>query len=101
MKALDKVFDTQVITGIIKDKFHFIEQKKISYMKKGRNRQERRYQSYTVTEEKSKQNLSKSKWMEHWTDVSSYKLYDSIDFENLTGKFGLKHQVIIILKSWV
>ncbi len=28
-----------------------------------------------------------------------YKLYDSIDFENLTGKFGLKHQVIIILKE--
>ncbi len=31
-------------------------------------------------------------------DVSSYKLYDSIDFEDLTGSFGLKHQVIIILK---
>ncbi len=27
------------------------------------------------------------------------KLYDSIDFENLTGSFGLKHQVIIPLKS--
>ncbi len=35
MKALDKVFDTQVITGIIGDKFHFIEAKKI-YMKKER-----------------------------------------------------------------
>ncbi len=31
-------------------------------------------------------------------DVSSYKLYDSIDFENLTGKFWIRHQVIIILK---
>ncbi len=29
-EALDKVFDTQVITGIIGDKFHFIEAKKIS-----------------------------------------------------------------------
>ncbi len=28
MKALDKVFDTQVITGIIGDKFHFIEARK-------------------------------------------------------------------------
>ncbi len=27
MKALDKVFDTQVITGIIGGKFHFIEAK--------------------------------------------------------------------------
>ncbi len=26
MKVLDKVFDTQVITGIIGDKFHFIEE---------------------------------------------------------------------------
>ncbi len=51
MKALDKVFDTQVITGIIGDKFHFIEAKENFYMKKERNRQERRYQSYTVTEE--------------------------------------------------
>ncbi len=28
MKALDKVFDTQVITGIIGDKFHSIEAKR-------------------------------------------------------------------------
>ncbi len=28
MKALDKVFDTQVIAGIIGDKFHFIEAKR-------------------------------------------------------------------------
>ncbi len=50
---LDKVFDTQVITGI-GDKFHFIEAKKISYMKKERKlRQERRYQSYNRYRRKS------------------------------------------------
>ncbi len=32
-------------------------------------------------------------------DVSSYKLYDSIDFENLTGKIWIKTSIIIILKS--
>ncbi len=29
-------------------------------------------------------------------DASSYKLYDSPDFENLTGKFWLKYQNIIL-----
>ncbi len=41
----------------------------------------------TIVTEENQQNLSKSQSrMEHWTDVSSYKLYDSIDFENLTGR---------------
>ncbi len=35
-----------------------------------------------VTEEKSNRIYQKSKWMEHWTIKTSYKLYDSIDFEN-------------------
>ncbi len=46
MKALDKVFDTQVIIKVLLViNFHFIEaKKKISYMKKEKeNRQERRY----------------------------------------------------------
>ncbi len=51
-KALDKVFGTQVITGIIGDKFHFIEAKKISYMKKER-KQTRRNQSYDRYRRKS------------------------------------------------
>ncbi len=52
MKALDKVFDTQVITGIIGDKFLISLKQRKFLMKKEENRQERRYhQSYTVTEE--------------------------------------------------
>ncbi len=47
MKALDEVFDTQVITDIIGDKFRFIEAENFLY-EEGRNRQERRYQSYNV-----------------------------------------------------
>ncbi len=54
-----KYLDTQVITGIIGDKFHFyIEARKVLYMKKEENRQERRYQSYNRY--RRKQNLSKS-----------------------------------------
>ncbi len=89
MKALDKVFDTQVITGIIGDKFpHFIEAKRNLYEEGKKTGQERRYQSYTVTEENPTEFYQKSKWGT-LNDVSSYKLYDSIDFENLTGKFWL------------
>ncbi len=41
MKALDKVFDTQVITGIIGDKFYFIEAKENFLYEEGKqNRQE-------------------------------------------------------------
>ncbi len=55
----------------------------------------------TIVTEENQQNLSKSKWMGAWT-MYQVTNYDSIDFENLTEmtSFGLKHQVIIILKSW-
>ncbi len=61
MKALDKVFDTQkVITGIIGDKFHFIEAKKISYMKgKKTNKKDEFIKLQSMKE--NQQNLSKSK----------------------------------------
>ncbi len=49
-------------------------------MKKERNRQERRYQSYTATEENPTEFI-KVKVNGTLNDVSSYKLYDSIDFE--------------------
>ncbi len=44
MKALDKVFDTQVITGIIGDKFHFCwrsREKFLIYEEGRENRQEK------------------------------------------------------------
>ncbi len=61
MKALDKVFDTQkCFPGIIGDNFSSsLKKKKISYMKKEENRQERRYQrSYNRYTEENQQNLS-------------------------------------------
>ncbi len=80
--TLDKVFDTQKLQALLVMKFHFIEAKKISYMKEGRKQtREETVSSYNrYRERKSTKNLSKSKWMEHWT-LSSYKLYDLIDFE--------------------
>ncbi len=84
MKALDKVFDTQVITGIIGDKFHSLKQRKFLMKEKTDKKVvSKKLQSFT---KKIQQNLSKSKWMEHWTMYQlPTKLYDSIDFErNLT-----------------
>ncbi len=51
-----------------------------------------------VTEENPTEFYQKVKVNGTLNDVSSYKLYDSIDFENLI-KFWIKHQVIIILKQ--
>ncbi len=59
MKALDKVFDTQVITqALLVINFISLKQKKISYMKKEENRQERRYQSYNRYESRKFTNVS-------------------------------------------
>ncbi len=46
MKALDKVFDTQVITRHYWVEFHFIEAKKIYLYEEGKKTDKRRYQSY-------------------------------------------------------
>ncbi len=51
MKALDKVFDTQVIMALLVINFISLKQKKISYMKKEENRQEDGIKGTIVTEE--------------------------------------------------
>ncbi len=85
MKALDKVFDTQVITGIIGDRISFHWSKENFLYEEGRKQTERQYQSYNCYRRKSNRIYqSQSEW--NTDDVSSYKLWDSIDF-NLTGKF--------------
>ncbi len=90
MKALDKSIDTQVITGIIMDKFTILKQKENFSIWRRKETGKKDGIKVTIVTEEIQQNLSKSKWMEHWT-MSSYKLYDSIDFENLTGKFWIKN----------
>ncbi len=83
MKALDEkkiIWYTMIQALLLINFISHWSKKKISYMKKEReNEQERRYQSYNRYR-KIQQVSSKSKWMEHWTLASSYKLYDSIDF---------------------
>ncbi len=71
----------QVITGIIGDNFISLKQKKISYMKKERKqtRKEDGIKVTIVTEENPTE-FVKVKVNGTLNDVSSYKLYDSIDF---------------------
>ncbi len=62
MKALDKVFDTQVITGIIGINFISFEAKKISYMERRKKTKTRKTVSKLQSlQKKIQQNLSKSK----------------------------------------
>ncbi len=78
MKALDKVFDTQVITGIIGDKFHSLKRERISYIYEEGRKQTRKdgIKVIIVTrrENPTEFNYQKSKWMEHWTmyQVTNY-----------------------------
>ena len=90
MKALDKVFDTQVITGIIGDKFHFIEATENFLYENGKRTDKKDGIKVTIVTEENPTEFLKVKVNGTLNDVSSYKLYDSIDFENLTGKLWAK-----------
>ncbi len=73
MKALDKVFDTQVITGTLVINFYFIEAKENFLYEEGENRQESTVSKAIVTEENPNRIYqSQSEWT--LNDVSSYKL---------------------------
>ncbi len=100
MKALDKVFDTQVITGIVVTNFISLEQESFLY-EEGKKTDKKTVSKVTIVTEENPTEFIKSKWMEHWTvyQVTNYMI--QLILKNLTSKFGLKHQVIIILKSWV
>ncbi len=113
MEALDKVFDTQVITGIdqlIEISFHWSEKKEnfLYEEEEERKRQERRYQSYNnIRRERNRLSLQRRKSAEFiknhrrvngtLNDVcqrfseSLLLLYDSVNLFNSIAKifFGL------------
>ncbi len=63
MKALDKVFDTQVITGIIGDKFHSLRSKENFLYEEGKKTgKKRRYQSYNRYRKSTENLSSQSEW---------------------------------------
>ncbi len=65
-----------------------LKQKKISYMKKVKNRQERRYQSYRYRRKSNRIYQSQSEWnIERCIKPQIMRI--QLIFENLTGKFWL------------
>ncbi len=90
MKALDKVFDTQVITGIIGDKFHSLKQENFLYEegKKTKARKDGYQRSYIVTEENQQEFIKEVKvngTLVMYQRFTSYMI--QLILENLTGKF--------------
>ncbi len=78
MKALDKVFDTQVITGIIGDKAHFIEAKKnLCLYEEGRKRTRKTVSKLQSLQKKINQEFIKvqSEWnIERCGQVTNYMI---------------------------
>lgn len=90
MKALDKVLDETTVKYFIGDKFHFIEAKE-NFLYEDKKRTDKKDGiKVTIVTEENPTEFIKVKVNGTLNDVSSYKLYDSIDFDNLTGKFWIK-----------
>lgn len=90
MKALDKVLDETTVKYFIGDKFHFIEAKDNFLYEDKKKTEKKDGIKVTIVTEENPTEFIKVKVNGTLNDVSGYKLYDSIDFENLTGKFWIK-----------
>ncbi len=63
MKALDKVFDTpEVITGIIGDKFHFIEAKENFLYEEGKKTNKKDGIKIAIVTEANREFIQSSRW---------------------------------------
>ena len=90
MKALDKVLDETTVKYFIGDKFHFIEAKENFLYEGGKKTDKKEVIKVTIVTEKNPTEFINVKVNVKLNDVSIYKLYGSIDFENLTGKIWIK-----------
>ncbi len=80
-----------MIQSIISDKFHFIEAKENFTYTQKRGKEKRDQDSIKVTivtEENQQEKFIKVKVNGTLNIISDYKLYDCVDFENLTSSFG-------------
>ncbi len=94
MKALDKVFDTQVITGI-GDKVHFQNDRNFIYEEEQTRKTVSSYNHYRRKSNRIYQSQSNGTL----NDVSILNYIVQLILKNLTVKVLVEHQVIIILKS--
>lgn len=85
-----KTFNETMVKDAIGDKFHFIEAKENFLYEEGKKTEKKDGIKVTIVTEENPTEFINVKVNGKLNDVSGYKLYDSIDFENLTGKLWAK-----------
>lgn len=85
-----KTFNETMVKDAIGDKFHFIEAKENFLYEEGKKTEKKDGIKVTIVTEENPTEFINVKVNGTLNDVSSYKLYDSIDFDNLTGKLWSK-----------
>lgn len=85
-----KTFNETMVKDAIGDKFHFIEAKENFLYEEGKKTEKKDGIKVTIVTEENPTEFINVKVNGTLNDVSNYKLYDSIDFENLTGKLWAK-----------
>lgn len=90
MKALDKVLDETTVKYFLGDKFRFIEAKDNFLYEEGKKTEKKDGIKVIIVSEENPTEFLSVKVKGTMNDVSSYSLYDSIEFENLTGKLWAK-----------
>lgn len=85
-----KTFNETMVKGAIGDKFHFIEAKENFLYEEGKKTEKKDGIKVTIVTEENPTEFINVKVNGTLNDVSGFKVYDSIDFENLTGKLWAK-----------
>ena len=79
-----------MVKGAIGDKFHFIEAKENFLYEEGKKTEKKDGIKVTMVTEENPTEFINVKVNGTLNDVAGFKVYDSIDFENLTGKLWAK-----------
>ena len=85
-----KTFNETMVKGAIGDKFHFIEAKENFLYEEGKKTEKKDGIKVTIATEENPTEFINVKVNGTLNDVAGFKVYDSIDFENLTGKLWAK-----------
>lgn len=85
-----KTFDETMVKGAIGSKFYFLKATENFLYKEGKRTEEVDGIKVTIYTDENPMEFINVKVAGTLEDVSSYKVHDSIDFENLTGKLWAK-----------
>lgn len=85
-----KTFNETMVKGAIGEKFHFIEAKDNFLYEEGKKTEKKDGIKVTIVTEENPTEFINVKVNGTLNDVAGFKVYDLIDFENLTGKLWAK-----------